>query len=304
MADLDVIISSPFPIDSLQGNSVSARRIASRVTSTGLPAISAFRERHPTRPIVVVATGTDLYKDLPVGTPEPLEAMRLADAIVVYQEASASDVPDVYRSKVITIWKSVDLPMLDHPPAPPPRSPITFTVLAHLRDVKDPFLPVAALGSIGAGNDLRIDHFGAALDPELIAQAQEWMTREPRYHWWGQRPRDQVAEIIASSHATINSGRAEGGSNSVCESIVLGTPVLATAIPANIGFLGEDYLGYFPPGDVSALADLLTACADPDQSLLEALGAQVRQRAPRFHPESEATGWRSLLDTLVAGSFD
>ncbi|MGI9241303.1 MAG: hypothetical protein ACR2RV_10905, partial [Verrucomicrobiales bacterium] len=165
----DVIVSSPFPIDSLQGNSVSARRIASRIAASGLVAeaihgyadeearalialharrslstIRTFRCRHPDRPVVIVATGTDLYKDLPGGSPEPLEAMDLADAIVTYQSTSAADVPRIYDEKVVTIWKSVELPMADNLPHPPP-SPITFTILAHLRRAKDPFLPVTAL---------------------------------------------------------------------------------------------------------------------------------------------------------------
>lgn len=327
MAALDVVVSSPFPIDSLQGNSVSAVRIASRIAAAGLrsraihgdasdrdagalialharrslPVIRAFHSRYPGRPIIVVATGTDLYKDLAEGNRDPLEAMRLANAIVVYQEASAADVPEAFRHKVVTIWKSVELPIPPSLPVPR-RSPVRLTILAHLRKTKDPFLPVAALSRLDASIDLRIDHFGNALEPELIVTAQEWMRREPRYRWAGQRRREDIAAIITSSHATINSGRAEGGSNSICESMVLDTPVLATAIPANIGLLGEGYVGYYPPGDAAALAGLLAECVQPDSSLLETLKYQVRQRAPRFRAESETAGWKDLLEAVKRGT--
>jgi len=324
MATLDVIVSSPFPTDSLQGNSISARRIASRIAAPGLavqavhgyadqdarilvalharrslPAIRAFRARYPLRPIILVATGTDLYQDLPAGRPEPLEAMRLADAIVTYQSASVQDVPGAYRHKVTTILKSVELPVPARLP-PPPRTPITFTILAHLREAKDPFLPAAALASLSSLPELRLEHFGTALDPDLRASAEAWMRREPRYHWSEQRPRDEIAAIISSSHATINSGRSEGGSNAVGESILLGTPVLATAIPANIGFLGKNYAGFYRAGDIPALAALLDACRRPDSPLLETLRSQLRERASLFSASAETAGWIALLDSLAA----
>ena len=322
---LDVLVSSPFPIDSLQGNSVSARRIARRLRAAGLeaearhgyedenaaalialhsrrglPAITAYRKRYPARPIITVLTGSDLYKDLPAGRRDVLEGMELADALVTYQEASLADVPAPFRDKAITIWKSVELPMPDSDALhPPPQSPVTFTLLAHLREIKDPFLAARALAHVPATPAVRIQHFGSTLDESLRETGRDWMRRDPRYLLDDARPREAVAATIAASHATINSGRAEGGSNAVCESIVLSTPVLATRTPANIRFLGEDYGGFFPVGDERALATLIGACAQPDGQLLRSLAGQVEARAPLFTPESESAGWRGLLEKLL-----
>ena len=248
MPSPDVLVSSPFPIDSAQGNSVSARRIASHIADLGwrpelvhgyqdqdatilialharrgAAAVEAFSERHPENPIVLVLTGTDLYKDLPNGDRSCIRSMELADALVIYQEASAAAVPARFHDKLHTIWKSVDLPIPDDLPAPP-RAPLTLTILAHLRPIKDPFLPAAALSQLPGSLEIRIDHYGLELEPGLAAVAHGWMQKEPRYHWHPQLERDQVAATIAASHATINSGRAEGGSNAISESIVIGTP--------------------------------------------------------------------------------
>lgn len=322
MPGLDVLVSSPFPIESLQGNSISANRIARRIadlglrtaachdyqaqdanvlialhTRRGLPTIKAFRARYPQRAIIAVATGTDLYKDLPNGDTDALEGMRLADAIVTYQDHSAADVPAEFAAKVRTIWKSIELPITENLPEPP-ATPKTFTILAHLRETKDPFLTVRALQHLDAALPIEARHFGTPLEAGLEAEALGWMRRENRYHWSTPIPREEVAAAIRSSHATINTGKTEGGSNAVCESIVLGTPVLATETPANIGFLGRDYGGYFPVSDARALAQLIERCCQPDATFLHMLASQLEPRADLFRPATESAGWKILLDEL------
>src|SRR5512132_4262321 len=46
--------------------------------------VLTFRERHPDKPLVVVLTGTDLYRDLP-GSRKARQSLELADRIVVLQ---------------------------------------------------------------------------------------------------------------------------------------------------------------------------------------------------------------------------
>ena len=326
MPSPDVLVSSPFPIDSAQGNSVSARRIAGRIADLGwrteltsgyqdqeasilialharrgAEAVEVVSKRPPGNPIVLVLTGTDLYKDLPNGDRTCVRSMELADALVIYQEASAEAVPARFHDKLHTIWKSVDLPIPDALP-PPAERPLTLTILAHLRTIKDPFLPAAALSRLPGSMEVRIDHFGVELEPGLAAVAREWMRREPRYRWHPPLDRERVAAAIVASHATINSGRAEGGSNAISESIVQGTPVLASQIPANVGFLGESYAGYFAAGDVEGLAALIERCCDTDSMLLAQLARQVEARAPLFQAETESTGWKSLIGPLLRSS--
>jgi len=88
------------------------------------------------------------------------------------------------------------------------------------------------------------------------------------------------------------------------EAVRCGTPVLASRVPGNVGMLGADYAGYFPPGDAQALADLLLACregrpaGDPAAGLLARLAAQCALRAPLFDASAERAALASLLQEL------
>jgi glycosyltransferase involved in cell wall biosynthesis len=55
--------------------------------------------------------------------------------------------------------------------------------------------------------------------------------------------------------------RMEGGANVIIEAVTSGVPVLASDISGNRGMLGEDYAGFFPPGDAAALARLIDRIA-------------------------------------------
>ncbi len=126
-----------------------ARILVALHARRSLPAISAFRARYPLRPIILVATGTDLYQDLPAGTSRTARSDAPVGCHRDLPVGLGSDVPEAYRHKVTTILKSVELPVPARLP-PPPSTPITFTILAHLREAKDPFLPAAALASLSS----------------------------------------------------------------------------------------------------------------------------------------------------------
>jgi glycosyltransferase involved in cell wall biosynthesis len=97
----------------------------------------------------------------------------------------------------------------------------------------------------------------------------------------------------------VHTSRMEGGAHVVMEAVLSGTPVLASRIPGNIGMLGEDYAGYFAPGNAQALADLLKRCRQ-DAGLLVQLQAQCALRAPLFAPEAEAAALHKLVQDLRA----
>jgi glycosyltransferase involved in cell wall biosynthesis len=90
----------------------------------------------------------------------------------------------------------------------------------------------------------------------------------------------------------------EGGANVIIEAVTSGVPVLASHISGNIGMLGEDYAGYFAPGDATALACLV------ERSVLDArFHARLRQqcaaRARLFAPAAERAGLLDLVDNLL-----
>ena len=90
-----------------------------------------------------------------------------------------------------------------------------------------------------------------------------------------------------ASLATINSSLSEGGANTVIEAIQLRVPVLATNIPGNRGFLGDDYEGYFETGRADQLAELMSRCLEqPD--FVERLKTQMDQQRPLFSVDRES----------------
>lgn len=89
----------------------------------------------------------------------------------------------------------------------------------------------------------------------------------------------------------------EGGPNCLSEAIAAGLPAVTTDIDGCVGVLGEDYPGYFPVGDSSALTDLFLR-AEQDSAYLSELEEAVAVLAPQFTREQERQRWTELLSEL------
>jgi glycosyltransferase involved in cell wall biosynthesis len=90
----------------------------------------------------------------------------------------------------------------------------------------------------------------------------------------------------------------EGSCNSMCEALVLGTPVIASRISGLIGTLGEDYPGYFSVGDEHELADQLRR-AETDRAFYYDLQERCGEAARLLTPEREVRAWSDLLTELM-----
>jgi glycosyltransferase involved in cell wall biosynthesis len=143
-------------------------------------------------------------------------------------------------------------------------------------------------------------HAGGALEPEWEQRALAEAAANPRYHWLGELSHGRARQLIARSRLMVLSSRMEGGANVVGEAATAGVPVLATAIPGNLGLLGADYPGTFPVGDAAALAALLLR-AEEQPAFLATLEAAVAAAAPRFAPALERAAWQRLLAELQPG---
>ena len=120
-----------------------------------------------------------------------------------------------------------------------------------------------------------------------------------RYRWLGSLPHAIVRQRLKRSHLMVISSRMEGGANVIIEAISSSVPVLASDISGNRGMLGDDYAGYFPPGDSRELARLIDqSIADP--AFYAQLQRQCAARAPLFAPEREKTALLRLMDNLIA----
>ena len=253
--------------------------------------IDAWSQRYPARPLVLVMTGTDLYRDIAV---DAIAQRSLAQAqqLIVLQELGGLALPAALRHKAVVCFQS----------APTRRARTKTThhlralMVGHLREEKSPqtFFSVAQM--LKQHKELFFDHIGAPLDPALGAQARQLQDECPHYRWLGPQPHAATRERIARAHVLVHTSRLEGGAHVVLEAVTSGTPVLASRVDGNVGMLGADYVGYFDWNDAAALAQLLQRCHE-DRNFLRQLSRQCAERAFLFAPERE----QSTLRGIVAG---
>jgi putative glycosyltransferase (TIGR04348 family) len=318
---VNVRIVTPAPARTRKGNRVTALRWARLLKGLGaavaidtqyrgepadllvalharrsFPAAARFRRERPAGRLVVALTGTDLYDDLPRSA-EAHHALELADRLVVLQPLGVNALPPWARDKARPIFQSARPP---DSPIPPPAGVFGAALVAHLREVKDPFLAPKALRLLPSSSRVELWHLGAALDLGSAAMALKEIQANQRYHWLGERGRQETLRRVAGARLLVLTSRLEGGANAVSEAIACGTPVLSTRIDGSVGMLGPDYPGYFPVGDAPALARLLTR-AELDADFHASLRAGVERVRPLYAPERERAGWAALLAELGLG---
>jgi len=252
--------------------------------------IVRYAERHPERPLVVVLTGTDLYRDIrdDVNAQESLE---LATRLVVLQDMGLLELPPRLRRRTGVIHQSCE-PLRRQRPI---QSCFEIVVSGHLREEKDPFRGAEALAYLPAESRIRITHIGGARDPAMAATARRWMKREPRYQWLDELTRPRALATLARAQAMLISSRMEGGANVVSEALMARVPVIASYIPGNIGLLGKRYRGYYPAGDARSLATLLNR-VETDADFLANLRRQCAERRKLISAAGEKRALRHLID--------
>lgn len=313
MSKLHCVIVTPAPPGSRAGNRSTAVRWARILRGLGLRvdiatdwhegphdlmiALHARRSRpsmlawcaaaKPTRPLFLVLTGTDLYRDIRVDA-GAAQSLELADRLIVLQEAALDELTLAQRAKAVVIHQSETA----RGPWRPPRRCTRFAAIGHLREEKDPLRAALALGELADLPTLRVTMAGAALTPAWRRQAEALARAEPRFRWLGEVPHWRALRLLRQSHALVIGSAMEGGAHVVSEAIVHGVPVLASRIPGNVGMLGDGYPGYFAAGDTAALARLMRR-AHEEAEFLPTLHAAVVSRQPLFDPQREAAAWRA-----------
>lgn len=252
--------------------------------------IAGFASAYPERPLVVVLTGTDIYRDVKNNI-SALHSLQAATHLVVLQEQALLELDPTLRNKARVIVQSAPC----RARLKPNKTTFDFVAVGHLRDEKDPLTLMRAVQAIPASSRIRLVHIGDALDDALRQAAQKTMTRCPHYRWLGGLPQTRTRRWIARSQALIHPSVMEGGANVIIEAIQSRVPVLASLISGNIGMLGRDYAGYFPLGDAEALAKLMLRFAS-DQAFAALLIAQCAARSALFEPRRERQLVRQLFN--------
>ena len=255
------------------------------------PAIQAWRAAQPQRPLVLVLTGTDLYRDIHVDA-QAQASLRLADRLVVLNDLGARQLPPEHRAKATVILQSSP----SRRALPKTGRHLRALMVGHLREEKSPRSYFDAARLLAGRPDILLDHIGGDLDPALGAEARALAAAQPRYRWLGALPHAQTRARIQAAHLLVHCSQMEGGAHVVIEALTSGTPVLASRIDGNLGLLGKDYPGVFDWGDAGALARLLLQARD-NRAMLPGLQLACARRAPLFHPDREH---QHLLDLLAA----
>jgi putative glycosyltransferase (TIGR04348 family) len=253
--------------------------------------IGLYQRAEPEGKVLLALTGTDIY-------PEPLTATResisRADGIIVLQKNALEKIPPDLRSKTTVVVQSVQKRV--------ERSAcdtgfFEVCVVGHFRDVKNPLLTARASRLLPPQSRIRIRHAGGILEPEYEALVAQEQKENPRYQWLGELSPEGVAGLLASSDLMVLSSHSEGGARVIGESIVHGTPVLATRIDGVVGLLDADYPGFFPTDDAAALAAMLWK-SESDPAFYAALQSSAEAARSLFSPESEIHALEEALNKL------
>ena len=260
--------------------------------------IARFADRHPDRPLIVVLTGTDLYRDIESDAAAQ-RSLEHATRLVVLQSEGIAALPVAVRVKAEAIVQSSQA--LKRGTANKRSFDLVF--VGHMRAEKDPLTALRAFERVRAdrtGNrSVRLIHIGEALDATYRRAAEQLGARNAGYRWLGALSHGATRQRIKRAHALLITSVMEGGAHVVIEAITSGVPVIASAIPGNIGLLGRDYAGTFPAGDDAALAALILRARD-DAAFLALLARQCAARAPLFLPEREKRRLITLVGSCLA----
>ena len=311
---MKINVCTGYPLDSPRGNTTTAFRIVERLQMAGHQATAmhtdtppaadaqislhalktaaapAYFAKHQSGRLFIRLTGTDINGGFAKNPDLSQQTINLADKLVVTHPACLPQIPDRWQSKTVVIYPSVTLPELAT--ISNPTTPL-FTCIGHLRPVKAPHLMYAAIQNILQAN-LAAASIGNAYDVTDGQQALLNTRQDARYHWHTDCDRATALAWMKASLATINSSVSEGGANTVLEAIQLRVPVLATDIPGNRGFLGDDYAGYFETGQADELADLMRRCLE-DPDFVEHLKRQLDGQRPLFSIQRESEQLSKLV---------
>ena len=311
-------ILTPAPAGSLHGNRITALRWQSFLKKLGYQvdvfnrwsgksadvlialhayrshaSIVQFRKLHPNHPIILIITGTDVYRDM-TSHPEVLKSMEMADAIVILQSAALAMIPKHLQTKTHVIYqstKSVKRKALL-------KKSFLVSVIGHLRPEKDPFCTAESLKYLRSESKIQVLHLGKAMSPDMKSLAKAYNKELKNYQWLDELSHSETLQQLSRSHLMVISSLMEGGAHVVTEAIAIGVAVIASDIPGNRGLLGDDYPGYYPVGDAKALA-LALQKAEFEPSFYRSLEAHIKKRKHYVQPEFELKSIKALLNRLI-----
>ncbi len=253
--------------------------------------IARYAEAHPKRPLVLVLTGTDIYRDIR-SDKDAQRSLALATRLVVLEPEGLLELAPELAARATLIRQSARVLK------PGTRSTRYFdlALVGHQRPEKDPLTAVRALLRIPAARPVRLFHIGGALDAKLAAEVAALGGGDSRYHWLGTLSQAATRQRVKRCHLLLLPSLMEGGANVLIEAVTSGVPVIGSDIPGNRGMLGADYPGWFPVGDDAGLARLIRRAMD-EPAYYVSLSRRCAERVSLFSPDRECAAVRGLQGT-------
>ena len=205
---MKMALVTPAPPNSLSGNRATARRWSRLLREAGhkvdileqwgvedrsydllialhawrsAASIAAFANRFPDRALIVVLTGTDIYRFQHTHPKVTRMSLAYASALIGLHAHVSQNIPSEFHSSLHIVYQSA-LPLTTTYRKTVARD-FTLCVVGHLREEKDSLRAAEASRLLPLSSRIRIVQAGRAHTPEWTIAARAQMDENPRYSW-------------------------------------------------------------------------------------------------------------------------
>lgn len=173
--------------------------------------------------------------------------------------------------------------------------------VGRLTRVKGVHRIIEALGELG--DRFVLDIVGNGPEEEALRFLARGRGLERRVTFHGPQDRERTADYVAAADALVLASDTEGLSHAAIEAMVIGTPVVASAVGGNLELLEDGRTGLlFPPSDTQALASKLRCLAN-DPALSEKLVGAAARIGARYDIEPMLSRAEELLYAVAQGAL-
>jgi hypothetical protein len=337
-----VVLVSPVPIDSPQGNAITVARIAQGLRVRGLDvgvqradghglaepfpgqppalvhAFHAYRggqaglalARSCRAPLVITLTGTDVSDDLrDLARGQVVrETLLGATAITAFHDSIAAEVAaalPAVASRIAVVPQSVSfLSSSAGGDGPLVHGSPCLLFPAGIRPVKRPLLPLASLGGLlHKLPRLRLWYAGPSLDPEETKRLEQALSGRQWARYLGPIPHAAMPSLLEAADIVLNCSLSEGGmANAVLEAFAFGRAVLASDIPGNRSLVEDGVTGLLFRSETDLAGGVEKLATDP--ALRRRLGEAGRRLVEsRFTPARETEGYLEVYARVTGGAL-
>ena len=220
-------------------------------------------------PVVLVLTGTDLYKDV-ISTKKSkrdncLRSIQIASAIVVLHENAASDllkVVSIPRDRIFVVLQSV----VDFKKRTfffKKKNYYKILMLSNIREEKGIIVAISGflefLKNIDARTKFTLDHIGGVLDQDYFKKITNLLEGVKSVSFLGSIEKGKLQTMLASYDLLLHSSFIEGGSLVIQEAQNAGLPIIASDISCHTALLGSTYVGLHSVGAAKDVSEKLHA---------------------------------------------